>query len=147
MALDIDLVLVAADGSEESQRATEYATALVERYGADLHLLHFVDTRIMQGIENGDISEKRISNEQQELTQSVRERLPPSVGFDFSGAVGFSTTKLNQTPGSVILDVSEELDADLLVVPRETPSEGTQKVVGKAAYHVIEYANKPVLSV
>lgn len=147
MALDIDRVLVAADGSEESRRATEYATTLVEQYEADLHLLHFVDTRVMRGIEEGDIAKERVANEQQALTTSVRDQLPPDVGFDFSGAIGFSTTRLNQTPGSVILDVAENLDAGLLVVPRETPSGDTDEVVGKAAYHVIEYANQPVLSV
>lgn len=147
MALDIDLVLVAADSSDESRRATEYAAALVEQYGADLHLLHFVDTRVMRGIEEGDITEEHVAGEQQALTRDVREYLSADITFNVSGALGYSTTKLDQTPGSVILDVAEELDAGMLVVPRETPSGDPDKVVGKAAYHVIEYASQPVLSV
>ena len=147
MALDIELVLVAVDGSDESQTAAEYAAALVEQYGADLHLLHFVDSRVMRGIETGDLSPETIASEQQLLTKAIQQQLSDDVEFTFSGAMGFSTTKLGQTPGSVILDVAEELDADFLVVPRETPSGDQDKVVGKAALYVLEYASQPVLSV
>jgi nucleotide-binding universal stress UspA family protein len=147
MALDIDLVLVAADSSDESRHAAEYAAALVEQYDADLHLLHFVDTRVMRGIEAGDIEPDHVAGEQQALTRDVREHLSGDVDLNISGALGYSTAKLGQTPGSVILDVADDVGANLLVVPRETPSNDPDKVVGKAAYHVLEYASQPVLSV
>ena len=46
-------------------------------------------------------------------------------------------------PGSVVLDASEDVDADFLVVPREQPSD----LLGKAAGYVLQYAEQPVLSV
>jgi len=147
MALDIEHVLVAVDGSDESRAAAETAGAIVERYEANLHLLHFVDNRVMRDIETGAISPETIANEQQALTESVREQLPEGVGFTASSAAGFSTTKLGQTPGTVILDVAEERGVDFLVVPRETPSGDPDEVLGKAALYVLEYASQPVLSV
>lgn len=149
MTLDLDLVLVAVDGSDVSSRATACAVALAERYEADVHLLHFVDNRVMQGIDAGDLSPETIAQEQQTLTAATQKELPDdgSVEFTISGAAGFSTTKLGQTPGFVILDVAEELGADFLVVPRETPTGDPDEVVGKAALQVLEYASQPVLSV
>ncbi len=147
MALDIDLVLVAVDGSDESQEAAEAATALVDRYGADLHLLHFIDNRVMRDIQSGDLSADTVAKEQQSLTGLVREQLPGDAKFTISTAAGFSSTKLAQTPGTVILDVAEELGTDFVVVPRETPTGDPDEVVGKAALYVIEYASQPVLSV
>lgn len=147
MALDIELVLVAVGGSDESQNAAEAAAAIAERYGADMHLLHFVDNRVMRGIETGDLEADTIANEQQVLTEAVQAHLSPETELKFSGAMGYSSSKLGQTPGSVILDVAEELEADFLVVPRETPSGDPEQVVGKAALYVLEYASQPVLSV
>ncbi|MFC7073727.1 universal stress protein [Halovenus rubra] len=147
MALDIDLVLVAVDGSDESQEAAESAAALAEQYEAELHLLHFVDNRVMRGIQTGDLSPETVAGEQQALSSAIREMLADSIPLSFSGATGYSTTKLGQTPGNIVLDVAEELSADFLVVPRETPSGDPDKVVGKAALHVLEYASQPVLSV
>lgn len=149
MSLDIDLVLVAVDSSDQSQEAADRALAVAAKYGADVHLLHFVDHRIMQGVQAGDISASTVAKEQQSVTAAVQEKLREfeTIDFSHSTTTGFSKTRLGQTPGSVILDVADDLDADFLVVPRETPSGEPDEVVGKAALHVIEYASQPVLSV
>jgi hypothetical protein len=47
----------------------------------------------------------------------------------------------------VVLDCAEEVGADFLVVPRETPSEDVRMTIGKAALYVLQYADQPVLSV
>lgn len=147
MGHSTDLVLVAVDGSDRSQTAARYGIEVAARYGADVHLLHFVDHRIMQGLETGDVPPEDLADAQRETTAAAREYLPDGVGFTHSAVAGFSTSKLGQTPGSVILDVADELDADFLVVPREVPSGDPDEVLGKSALHVLEYASQPVLSV
>lgn len=149
MAIDVDRVLVAADSSDKSSEAADYAIALAHRYEADLHLLHFLDHRVMRGIETGDVETETVARQQRSLTQYVQDNIPDesTVGFSHSGAAGFSTTRLGQTPGTVILDVASELSADFLVVPRQTPSANAGEVLGKSALHVLEYASQPVLSV
>lgn len=147
MAVDIDLVLAALDGSDEAATAAEYAVALADRYGANVHLLHVVEQRVMQGLETGDVTPETVAEHQQSVTETANQNLPDTVSCTTSTVVGFSTDRLGQTPGSVTLDVAEDLDADLIVVPRQTPGTSADGVIGKAALYILEYASQPVLSV
>lgn len=149
MAVDIDLVLAPVDCSDDAEQAAKYAVAIAEKYGADLHLLHILDQRVMQGLDCGDLTADTIAEEQRSFTGRIRQQHTGADGVTISqsSAIGFSQTQLARTPGSVILDAADELDADFLVVPRVTPSGSTDEVLGKAALHVLEYASQPVLSV
>jgi nucleotide-binding universal stress UspA family protein len=147
MGVDIDLVLAPVDGSDESETAVECAVALADRYGADLHVLHVLDDRIAHGLEAGDLSAASVADHHRAFDDRTRERLPGGVSLSTSSAAGFSPARLSQTPGSVILDVAEELGADFLVVPREQPHADSEVTLGKAALYVLEYASQPVLSV
>jgi len=146
MAVQTDLVLAPVDSSEASREAAEYAVAVAERYDADLHLLHVLDERVVQGLDADDLSPDTVAAEQRSFTGSVRRALPDDVGLSQSSVVGFSPDRLTQTPGSVILDAADELGADFLVVPRERATH-PDAVLGKASFHVLEYASQPVLSV
>jgi len=147
MALDIDLVLAPVDCSDEAERALEYATAVAERYGADLHLLYVLDERIVRGLDLGDVSAEIVAEQQRSFTAIARRQSDDEIDISHSSAIGFTSTRLARTPGSVVLDAADELDADFLVVPRVTPSPSADEVLGKAALSVLEYASQPVLSV
>jgi len=147
MGVDIDLVLAPVDTSEESERAADYAIAIADRYDADLHLLHVLDQRVARGIEAGDLEAESVADEHRAFTGRVRERLGEDIDLSHTSAAGFSAQRLSQTPGSVVLDAADELDADFLVIPRETEAEGLEATLGKAALYVLEYASQPVLSV
>jgi len=144
--MDIDLVLAPVDGSDQSERAAEYAIAVAERYDADLHLLFVIDERLHRDIDNGDVSAAAIAEEHRAFTERIQSafRDVHDGAFETSSATAFSETRLMQTPGSVVLDVAEDIDADFIVVPREEDSE---EAVGRAAIYVIEYASQPVLTV
>jgi nucleotide-binding universal stress UspA family protein len=149
MALNIDLVLSAVDNTQQAAEAAEYAAAIADRYDADLHLLHVIDQRIARGLETGDIESDVVADNQQWITEHVQQYLPEngSVALTQSSAVGFSLDRLDQSPGSVILKVAEEVGADFLVVPRVRSDGSPEEVIGKASLYVLEYADEPVLSV
>jgi nucleotide-binding universal stress UspA family protein len=138
-------VLAPVDGSEEAERGVEYAVAIAQRYDADIHLLYILDQRVARGIETGDVSAEAVANEHRAFTTRVRKRLD-DISLSHSSAAGFSDRRLTQTPGSVILDAADELDADFLVVPREARMDAPNATLGKAALYVLEYASQPVLS-
>ena len=149
MAATIDTVLAPVDSSDESETAARYAIAIAEEYGADLHLLHILDQRVVRSLDSGDIAGDTVAEQQRSFTGRIREVVDPDsdVEVTHSGAMGFSTNRLAQTPGNVILDAAEELGADFLVVPRIAPSGDPDEAIGKAALYVLEYASQPVLSV
>ncbi|MBX0322802.1 universal stress protein [Halomicroarcula sp. F13] len=145
--MDIDLVLVPVDGSDRSERAAEYAIAIAERYDADLHLLFVLDERLRRDIDDGHVDAEAVAEEHRAFTGRVREAFRDSGhdgALDTSTATAFSEHRLMQTPGSVVLDVAEDVEADFIVVPRE--GDGGE-AVGRAALYVLEYASQPVLSV
>ncbi len=147
-ALDIDLVLVPVDGSEESTTAVEYAVAIAAEYGAEVHAVYVLGENVARDIERGTVDEADVVAEEELFDQTARALADDrGVGFSTSVAYGFSTTSKLRHPGSVVLDTADELDADFVVVPRESFSDEPGSVLEKAAEYVLLYASQPVLSV
>ena len=145
--MDIDLVLVPVDGSDQAERAAEYAVAVAQQYDAALHVLFVLDERLRRDIDAGRVDPDAIASTHQEFTEWIRDALDENGhdgALDTSTATAFSEGRLMQTPGSVVLDVAEDKDADFIVVPRE---HGADEPIGRAALYVLEYASQPVLSV
>ena len=144
---EVDVVLVPVDGSDEADEAVEYAVAIADRYDAALHALFVYGEEASEAIEAGTIDAEEAAAEAQSVLSGVEAVADDSgVAIRHSSAVGFSTTRKLVHPGSVILDTAEQVDADFLVVPRESGVE-EDDVLEKAAEYVITYASQPVLSV
>jgi nucleotide-binding universal stress UspA family protein len=148
--LAIETVLAPTDCSDASARAVEYALAVADRYEASLHLLQVLDERVVDGLDSGDVAAAEVAADYQAFAAEVEERVDDAAGvsgLSSSSAAGFSTSSLRRSPGSVVLDAADEVDADFIVIPRETPSSSATETIGKAALYVVEYASQPVLSV
>jgi nucleotide-binding universal stress UspA family protein len=148
MGLDIDLVLVPVDGSDEAREAVEYAVAIADRYGAAVHAVYVLNEQAVRAIETGMADPSEVAAEGEAFGEEARERAAESdVDLTNSVAYGFSTRSKLRHPGSVILDTAEDVDADFLVVPREAVSGDPNEALEKAAEYVLLYATQPVLSV
>jgi nucleotide-binding universal stress UspA family protein len=146
--LDIDLVLVPVDGSDESTTAVEYAVTVAAEYDAAVHTVFVLGEDAVRDIEAGDLEESVVAADSEAFTASlVEEAADVGVEMTTSMAYGFSTKVKTLHPGSVVLDTAEELDADFVVVPREPVSGDPGEVLEKAAEYVLLYASQPVLSV
>jgi nucleotide-binding universal stress UspA family protein len=146
--LEVDLVLVPVDGSEESTRAVEYAATVADAYDAAVHVVYVLGEEVVRAIDAGAVEDAAIADETQEYVETVGEVVGDSgVDVRTSVAAGFSPDRLSQHPGSVVLDTAEEVGADFLVVPREPQTDATTEVLEKAAEYVLLYASQPVLSV
>ncbi|MFB6072534.1 MAG: universal stress protein [Halobacterium sp.] len=147
MPLEVETVLVPVDGTEASITAAEYATAVADRYDADVHALYVLGETVTRAIETGDVAEEDVVEDTNAFLADVADLAPESVAVDSSIAYGFSTSRKLQHPGSVILDAAEDVDADFLTVPREGMRGEAGDVLEKAAEYVLLYASQPVLSV
>ncbi|AEN05941.1 universal stress protein [Halolamina sp.] len=146
--LEVDLVLVPVDGSEESTRAVEYAATMADAYDAAVHVVYVLGEEVARAIETGAVENDAVADETEEYVQTAGEVVGDlDVDVTTSVAAGFSTDRLSQHPGSVVLDTAESVGADFLVVPREPQAGGSGEVLEKAAEYVLLYASQPVLSV
>ncbi|MFB6133995.1 MAG: universal stress protein [Halanaeroarchaeum sp.] len=147
MSLEIETVLVPVDGSEASADAAEYAVAIADRYDAVLHVLYLVGDAVARGMEAGEIDGDRIAAESRVFVEDVQAMASEPERVESSMAHGFSTVRKSRHPGSVVLDTAEELDADFLVIPRESMGSEHGETLEKVAEYVLLYASQPVLSV
>jgi nucleotide-binding universal stress UspA family protein len=146
--MEVETVLVPVDGSEEAMEAVEYAVAIAERYGAGVHAMYVLNEDAAAAIQEGDVEAAAIARRGEQVMAGVRALAEDSaVLVDHSSGYGFSRRRLSQHPGSVILDVAESLDADIVVVPREPVTGHPEAVIEKAAEYVLVHASQPVLSV
>lgn len=165
--MELDTVLVPVDRSEESVVAVEYAVTVADGYDAGVHVLSVLDEETSRALERGTLDEEAVAAEHQEFVERVWEldgvddwgteeaeratmaddELPGGVPVTHSTVRGFSPSRLMRHPGSAVLDVADEIDADFLVVPREPVEEGPSQVLEKADVYVLTHATQPVLSV
>jgi len=147
MEFDADRVLVPVDGSDESIEAAEYAVAIADRYGADVHALYVLSERTARSLEAGEIAPETTAEETRAALAEVRSlAVEFEIPVQVSMSAGFSTTRKLVHPGSVTLDTADAVGADFIVVPRERAG-GTAEVLEKVAEYVLLYASQPVLSV
>ncbi|WP_332897804.1 MULTISPECIES: universal stress protein [unclassified Haladaptatus] len=145
--VSVDTVLAPVDGSEASMQAAEYALAIAERYGASVHLLSIVSEDSVRAMATGELEPDTVADRMETFVKSLESIRPESVSVGHSAAAGFSLHRKTQHPGSVILDVADDVDADFLVIPREPLTGRPDEVLSKAAEYVLLYASQPVLSV
>ncbi|MUV86292.1 universal stress protein [Natronomonas sp. CBA1123] len=144
--MEVETVLVPVDGSDAAMEAVEYATAIAERYDAVVHALYVLGENAAAAMEEGSVEAAAIAERGEQVMAGVRA-VADGVPIDHSSAYGYSQTRLSQHPGSVILDVTESLEADFVVIPREPVTGDPEAVIEKAAEYVLAHASQPVLSV
>lgn len=151
MPLEVDLVLVPVDGSEESVAGVEYALTVAAEYDAAVHAVYVLGEETVQAIETGRADTAAVAARTNDFLDDVGDMAADAgVALRTSMAYGFSTQVKTRHPGSVVLDAAEQEAADFLVVPRASlPDEagGPGTVLERAAEYVLLYASQPVLSV
>ena len=131
-------ILVGFDGSEGAEQALNRALMLIDEYG-ELILLAvvpspsdktFVDDEVYQNFKKK--AETIISDVIKDLGEHE---------FTMTGMVE------EGDPAAIIIDVSNKLNVDLIVLGSKGKSEFGRYLIGSVANKVVQYAHKPVMVV
>jgi nucleotide-binding universal stress UspA family protein len=139
------VIVVAVDGSEQSQRATDLAATLARAHGSRLVLLTVVrPPEGWWGVTGQPPSPEALS---EALVEGQQEVLRQAEGRTNLQNVEYATTEELGDPTSVILAACDRESADLLVVGRRGAGLVERMVMGSVADRLAHHSPVPILIV
>jgi len=131
-------ILVGFDGSEGSELALNKAMNLIDEYG-ELILLAVVPSSSDKAFVDNEIYKKLRKKAEHLINDAISDI--GSHDFDVIGMVEEGDA------ATIIIDVSNRLNVDLIVLGSKGTSEIGRFLIGSVANKVVQYAHKPVMVV
>jgi nucleotide-binding universal stress UspA family protein len=135
------VILNPTDGSEVAERATEQAIFLAKATGAELIVLHVVETSFAW--YTGAFYQQ-IIDELREFGEKVLQR---AAELAEEKGVKARTLSVDGHSGTAIVRVAEREGADLIVMGAVGRSMVEEALVGSVSHYVVRHAHCPVLVV
>lgn len=135
-------ILVAVDSEPVAARAADTGVELARAVGAEVALIHVIDTSLVLGGDTGIAPNELIARAEQEgqrLVAGFRQRLSlPTTALEFV---------LSGSPASEIVKAAKEWTADLIVIGSHGRGGIPRALLGSVAEWVMRHAPCPVLIV
>ena len=135
------LILNATDGSQVSEKATRQAAYLAKTTGAELVILHVVETSFTW---YAGAFYQQIIDELRGYGEKVLER---AAAIAEEAGVKARTQSVDGHSGAAIVRVAEREGADLIVLGALGRSMVEEALVGSVSHYVVRHAHCPVLVV
>jgi nucleotide-binding universal stress UspA family protein len=136
-------VLLATDGSEDATMAARVAGDLAERSGSELHLVHVgLLPHWMEPDTPAAPRYKTLRQEARKLLETETERIT-ATGATVAG----SHLRMGFRADEKVIELAEELDADLVVVGSRGLGPVRRLVVGSVSGGVVHHSSRPILVV
>ena len=143
----IKKILVPMDFSETSVKALDYAEALAKNTGADILLLHVIENvyATTDPFYAAVPREPVYENDLRKISNEGLEKAAEAIGSNGE----FKIKKLSATGRThkEIIKVSEEENADIIVMGTHGVSGFREFVMGSNTYRVVSDSKRPVLSI
>jgi nucleotide-binding universal stress UspA family protein len=127
-------ILLATDGADDARLATRAAVSLVDKTGAELHVVHAWQY-VPDPVIDPDYYEEGARRLLSEETEFVSD----------AGAAVREAHLVMGSPVDAILDLAEEIGADLLVVGSRGHGTLGRLILGSVSEGVVQHATRPVL--
>ncbi|MGD6875055.1 universal stress protein [Bacillus infantis] len=133
-------ILLAIDGSEHSERATDQAAGLAELSGASIEIVYVADySKAMTDVLH--------TQSKEDLDLARREKLLPFEERLEALGTSFSVKILHGEPGPAIVEYANSSDADLVVIGSRGLNALQEMVLGSVSHKVVKRTDCPVLIV
>ncbi|HMB94382.1 MAG TPA: universal stress protein [Rhodothermales bacterium] len=142
--VSVKKILFPTDFSICAERAFGHAAYLADQYGAEVHLLHVIETYGTDAsplIEDTVISEEDIA-EQLHVATGVARQTPTDEGVHI-----IQVQRHGASPSAVILDYAQEQDMDLIVMGTQGRRGVDRLLAGSVAEEVVRLSPCPVFTV
>lgn len=142
-------LLVAIDGSEESNRALAAAVDIASVTDGSITLIHAIEPDIYDagGVEPGSASERRdrlIIDSLDSAEEQGQSILDEAIAFAEESGLQVSGELRYGGPAQIITEFADEGDFDAIYLGHRGLSERTIEFLGSVARDVVERANVPV---
>lgn len=137
-------ILCAIDFATLSLRSLEYALSLAQESGGDLLLVNVVE---WFSEEPGWESRFNVEDYREEMEKNVRERLDEVVPEEARNWCNIETVVRSGKSYREILELSEERNADLIVMGVRGRNPLDLMLFGSTTQHVVRHAKCPVLTI
>jgi nucleotide-binding universal stress UspA family protein len=135
------------DFSAHSNNALRYATALGDRFGATIELLHVVEDPFLSGAWNSEIFVPNMAELLNQLIATAGRQLDELKAVVADKGVGVETTVITGRPPQSIVDYAATEGFDLIVMGTHGRTGLSHAFLGSVAERVVRKAPCPVLTV
>lgn len=144
--IDLRRLLIPTDFSKFSANALAYAAAFAEKFGAELHLLHVVQSYAMLVPDSLNVVPP-VGPSVEELTVAVRAALDRAVQENNLERFTVHREVREGSPFYEIIQYAKEKDVDLIVMGTHGHSGLVHVLLGSVTEKVVRKAPCPVLTV
>jgi nucleotide-binding universal stress UspA family protein len=143
---ELDRILVPTDFSRHTDDALEHAVAFAEEYGAEITLLH-VDEFNVSPLGAAEVSDEAVAAYQRRKEEFLREQFGRIRTALAGRSVKLRTQVLAGRAYKVIVEESERLQYDLIVIATRGLTHLSANLIGSTAERVVRLSRQPVLSI
>ncbi len=136
-------ILLATDGSSDSDRAAEMAVDLSAKTNSELHVVHVgVEYFLFTHDYTSPTQFEELKTERQETLDEQVESIEKA-----GGAVAGAHLRMGRRVDAEVVNVAEELEAGLIVVGSRGQGRLARSLLGSASDSIVRHAHCPVLVV
>ena len=140
-------ILLATDGSKNSEKAGEYAISLADISGAEILVLNVIDTYYLDAIPQPDIRkslDEELRSDGKRAVEKIKTKLEESQCHGYCKNIQFKTMLKEGKPSEEILKTIEEEDVDQVIIGKSGKHGLERFLLGQTTSNVVREAKVPV---